>query len=73
MDDLKTAGYFILSVDSTPDLSYVDLLTVTVRYVSLDNGLLIERFLTLLLMDSHGGERMAKMEHDYLTKECKIQ
>lgn len=70
--DLKTAGYFSLSVDSTPDLSHVDQLTVIVRYVSLDDGLPIERFLTFLEMGSHTGESMAKMVHDYLTKECKI-
>lgn len=72
LDDLKTVGYFSLSKDSTLDLSYVDLLTVFVRYVSLDDELLIERFLTFLEMDSHTGESVAKIVHDYFTKECKI-
>ena len=53
LDDLKTAGYFSLSVDSTPDLSHVDQLTVIVRYVAQDNVLPIERFLTFLEMSSH--------------------
>ena len=72
LDDLNTAGYFSLSVDSTPDLSHIDQLTVIVRYISPDDGLPIERFLTFLEMGSHTGENMAKMVHDYLTKECKI-
>ena len=37
--NLKTAGYFSLSVDSTPDRSHIDQLTVIVRYVSPDVGL----------------------------------
>ena len=44
LDDLKTAGYFSLSVDSTADRSHIDQLTVIVRYVSPDDGLPIERF-----------------------------
>ncbi|GLV37539.1 hypothetical protein CBL_20351 [Carabus blaptoides fortunei] len=61
LDDLRTAGYFSLSVDSTPDGSHIDQLTVIVRYVSPDDGLPIERFLTFLEMGSHTGESMAKM------------
>jgi hypothetical protein len=72
LDDLRTAGYFSLSVDSTPDRSHIDQLTVIVRYVSPDDGLPIERFLTFLEMGSHTGESMAKMVHNYLTNECKI-
>ena len=48
LNDLKQAGYFSLSVDSTPDLSHIDQLTVIIRYVSIDDGFPIERFLTFL-------------------------
>jgi hypothetical protein len=34
LNDLRGAGYFSLSVDSTADLSHVDQLTVTFRYVT---------------------------------------
>ncbi|KAL3862589.1 hypothetical protein ACJMK2_008546 [Sinanodonta woodiana] len=72
LDDLRTAGYFSLSVDSTPDQCHVDQLSVIVRYVSPDDGTPIERFLTFLEMGSHTVESMAKMVHNYLTNECKI-
>ncbi|KAL3891609.1 hypothetical protein ACJMK2_003864 [Sinanodonta woodiana] len=72
LDDLKTAWYFSLSVDSTPDRSHIDQLTVIVRYVSPDDGFPIERFLTFLEMGSHTGESMIKLVHNYLTNECKI-
>ena len=65
LDDLKTAGYFSLSVDSTPDRSHIDQLTVIVRYVSPDDGLPIERFLTFLDMGSHTGENMANIVHNH--------
>lgn len=70
--DLRMAGYFSLSVDSTPDRSHIDQLTVIVRYVSPDDGLPIERFVTFLEIGSHTGESMAKIVHNYLTNECKI-
>ena len=33
LDELHNAKYFSISVDSTPDLSYVDQLTAVVRFV----------------------------------------
>lgn len=67
LDDLRTAGYFSLSVDSTRDWSHIDQLTVIVRYVSLNDGLHIGCFLTFLEIGSHTGESMAKMVHNNLT------
>ncbi|XP_039313486.1 uncharacterized protein LOC120359569 [Solenopsis invicta] len=67
LQDIKTAGYFSISVDSTPDLSHIDQLAVIIRYVSPDNGLPIERFLTYLDIKSHTGENLAKVVLTYLT------
>ncbi|CAM1326808.1 Uncharacterised protein r2_g3576 [Pycnogonum litorale] len=72
LDDLRKAGYFSLSVDSTPDLSHVDQLTVIVRYVSPDDGLPIERFLTFLELRNHSGEYMANMMLEYLGDDCEV-
>ena len=41
MDEVKSSGYFSLSVDSTPGLSHMDQLSVVLRYVV--DGELIER------------------------------
>ena len=72
LNDLKQDGYFSLSVDSTPDLSHIDQLTVIIRYVSIDDGFPIERFLTFLEQENHSGEHMANMVFKYLTSECDI-
>lgn len=72
LDDLRKAGYFSLSVDSTPDLSNVDQLTVIVRYVSPDDGLPVERFLNFIPLENHSGASLAGVVVDYLTKECKV-
>ena len=72
LEDLKKAGYFSFSVDSTPDLSHVDQLTVIIRFVSPDDGSPIERFLTFLELENHSGEGMAELVVSYLTEECKI-
>ena len=36
--DVKKAGYFSFSVDSTADVSHTDQLTLIIRYVSPVNG-----------------------------------
>ena len=72
LNELIKSKYFSLSVDSTPDLSHVDQLTVIVRYVSPENGLPVERFLTFLELKDHTGEHMAAIVVAYLTKNCKI-
>lgn len=33
VDEVKSSGYFSLSVDSTPDLSHIDQLCVVLRYL----------------------------------------
>ncbi|CAG5022550.1 unnamed protein product [Parnassius apollo] len=48
----RVAGYFSLSVDSTPDLSHIDQLCVIIRYVSPFDDLPVERFLTFLELNS---------------------
>jgi hypothetical protein len=70
--DVNKAGYFSLSVDSTPDISHIDQLTFIMRYVSPEDGLPSERFLTFLELKDHSGERMADLVFNYLTTELEI-
>ncbi|XP_048512595.1 zinc finger MYM-type protein 1-like [Athalia rosae] len=58
VDELKAAKYFSISVDSTPDLSHVDQLTVIVRYVN--DGIPVERFLQFLPIKEHKAEYLAE-------------
>ena len=50
VDEVKSSGYFSLSVDSTPDRSHIDQLSDVLRY--LKDGHPVERFLTFLEMKS---------------------
>ena len=70
--DVNKAGYFSLSVDSTPDISHIDQLTFIMRYVSPEDGLPSERFLTFLELKDHSGERIADLVFNYLTTELEI-
>ncbi|XP_065668122.1 uncharacterized protein LOC136088352 [Hydra vulgaris] len=70
VDEVKASGYFSLSVGSTPDISYIDQLSVVLRYVA--DGEPIERFLTFLELQNHTGEGMAKQVLQYLRKFCNI-
>jgi hypothetical protein len=62
--EVKTAKYFSVSVDSTPDISHVDQLTCVLRYV-LPSGP-VERFLTFLNMCGHSGRELADSLLEYL-------
>ena len=53
LDEINQAGYFSLSVDSTPDLSHVDQLTIILRYMSPQTGVPVERFITFLKLEEH--------------------
>jgi hypothetical protein len=61
VEEVKAAKYYSVSVDSTPDVAYTDLLTVIVRYVVQDNS--IERFLRIR---GHTGSELAKVLLDFL-------
>lgn len=65
-EDVIAAGYFSVSVDSTPDVSHIDQLTVIVRYVCSTIGLPVERFLAFLEIESHTGRYLAKTTLEYL-------
>ena len=60
MKEIREAGYFRVSVDSTPVVAQVDQLTVIVRYVSPIDGKPVERFLTFMKLMDHSGEIIAE-------------
>ncbi|KAG6937963.1 zinc finger MYM-type containing 1 [Chelydra serpentina] len=54
-DEVKDAKYYSIIVDLTPDVSYVDQLTLILRYVT-GNGEVVEQFLGFVLLKSHTSE-----------------
>lgn len=67
IDEITMAKYFSLSVDSTPDISHTDQLTVVLRYVT-SNGEVAERFLTFIPIESHKGEKLAATILNFLNE-----
>jgi hypothetical protein len=55
--EIKTAKYFAISVDSTPDVAHIDQLTFIVRYVK-ENGKPVERFIRFIELYGHGAANM---------------
>ena len=56
IEEIKTAKYYSISVDSIPDVSYFDKLCCIFRYV-LDSQP-VERFIQLLEMKGHGAAQL---------------
>lgn len=65
LEAIRRSKYFSLIVDSTPDVSHIDQLTVCARYVD-DVGLAIERFLGFLANTGHKGREMQFEVVDFL-------
>ena len=59
-------------MDSTPDISHTDHLTLIITYVSPANGLPSERFITFLELKDHSGVGMIDLAHKYLTIELQL-
>ena len=72
MADVKKAGYFSFSVDSTSNISHTDQLTLIIRCVSPVNSVPSERFITFLELKDHSGVGMADLVHKYLTTELQL-
>lgn len=56
-NEVISSKYFSVIVDSTPDLSHNDQLSVVVRYVT-DCGLSVERFLCFMKNTGHTGQKV---------------
>ena len=75
---VKTAKYFAISVDLTPDVSHVDQLTFIVRFVD-SSGKLVERFMKFTPISGHNGETMTNVVldtlhgHDLSIMDCRGQ
>ena len=58
IEEMKTAKYFSIVVDSTPDISYVDQLSFIFRYVK-KYGVTVERFLKFMENTGHKAKELA--------------
>ncbi|XP_014210058.1 zinc finger MYM-type protein 1-like [Copidosoma floridanum] len=58
VEEIQAAKHFSIIVDSTPDLSHVDQLTIIIRYVQ-DDGSPIERFLEFIPNVGHTAKKIS--------------
>ncbi|XP_015377219.1 PREDICTED: zinc finger MYM-type protein 1-like [Diuraphis noxia] len=65
--DVNTSKYFSISVDSTPDITHTDKLSLVVRFVD-NNGNVFERFLCFMNNVGHKSEDMAEAVITILNK-----
>ena len=57
--ELKVAKYYCVSIDSSPDISHVEQVTIIVRCVMEDGH--VERFLTFMSFESHTGKGLSSV------------
>lgn len=67
LEEIKSAKYFSIIVDSTPDITHVDQLVIVVRYVQ-DDGSPVERFLKFMPNTGHKAVDMANAITSTLTE-----
>jgi len=64
VNEIKKAGYYSISVDSTPDISHIDQLTIIIRYVTCNGP--VERFLTFINIENHTGKYLAPILLEFM-------
>ena len=65
ISEIKTSKFYSLVLDSTPDISHTDQLTVIVRYVS-SYCEPVERFLTFIPIKGHSAEYLTETVVEYI-------
>lgn len=70
IDKIKSSSYLGLSVNSTPDLSHINQLSVVLRYIK--DRQPIECFFIFLELKGHTAEEMANQVLQYLSEICKL-
>lgn len=65
--ELLASKYYSLIIDSTPDITHSDQLTIIIRYL-LPNGKPVERFCGFIPIYSHTGENLESTVINYLNK-----
>ena len=67
INECKKDKYYSISVDSTPDISHVDQITIIIiPYINKDD--IVERFLTFIPITSHTGEYLANILLSFLNE-----
>lgn len=62
--EIIEAKFFSLIIDSTPDISHIDQLTVVIRYIF--RSVVHERFLSFIPIHSHSGKNLENVILNYL-------
>ena len=63
--EIKDSKYYGVSIDSTPDVSHTDQLTIIIRYL-LSDGTVVERFLQFIPIERHDGRYLFDVLTNFL-------
>ena len=63
--EIKDSKYYAVSIDSTPDVSHTDQLTIIIRYL-LSDGTVVERFLQFIPIERHDGKYLFDVLTNFL-------
>ncbi|KAL4085416.1 hypothetical protein QTP88_027275 [Uroleucon formosanum] len=78
IDEVKKAKYYAIIIDSTPDISHIDQLSIILRY-TLDSGKPVERFIEFIPNTGHKAQDMIDAliktfdKHDIDINNCRGQ
>lgn len=56
VSEIKESIYFGISIDSTPDIAHIDQLTIIIRYTTIGQGKVEEKFLGFVPIEQHDGK-----------------
>lgn len=56
VSEIKETKYFGISIDSTPGIAHIDQLTIIIRYTTIGQGKVVERFLGFVPIEQHDGK-----------------
>ena len=63
--EIKKAKYYSISIDSTPDITHIDQLSIVIQYVRIDEQP-VERFLAFIDIEKHEGKYLFETLRSFL-------
>lgn len=66
VSEIKETKYFGISIDSTLEIAHIDQLTIIIRYTTVGQGKVVERFLGVVPIEQHDGKYLFNVLNEML-------